>query len=301
MSTRALGGGALDGDRLVRFVYLDESGIGNVKQERFVVTVGVIVQADTHWKALEQYLLSLVEEVIRPEDRHDFYFHATDLFHGTKTTHRNIYPKELRWDVLRRLCSVVEKFQLPVVVGIMDRADPLLLGKDAHDKVIHAQTVTAGLCLLQVEEYMREFASTGELASMVYENNDQCRRHIKKLQNLFLNHQAMSNLSAVLTSIGGESRVTKYLPIKRVVDGAYFAEKQDSSILQIADACAFAIKRHLMGQPDSKQFVAPILKQLASAEMKIRLQGLAIPSEHTASPPRWSFSRRFPFWSKQRD
>lgn len=301
MSIRALGGGALDGDRLVRFVYLDESGIGNAKQERFVVTAGVMVHADVQWKPLEEFLQALVEEVIRPEDRHDFYFHATDLFHGTKKTHRDIYPKELRWDVLRRLCSAVEKFQLPVVVGFVDRTNPLFRGMGSRDTAIHAQITTAGLCLLQVEEYMQEIAYAGELASMVFENNEQCRARIKKLQKLFQDRQAISGRKTLLTSLGGESHIPQYLPLTRVVDGAYFAEKLDSSILQIADACAFAINRYLMGKPDSEQFVAPIFKQLASAEMKIRLQGTTAPSDNATAPSRWSFSRRFPFWSKQPD
>lgn len=301
MNTRALGGGALDGDRLVRFVYLDESGIGNAKHDRFVVTVGVIVHADVQWMPIVQYLQDLVEEVIRPEDRRDFYFHGTDLFHGTKKTHRNIYSKELRWDALLKLCSAVQKFHLPVVVGFVDRADPLLFGKNPLDAVISAQTATAGICLLQVEEYMREYAHKGEVVSMVYENNDQCRKHIKKLQVLFQDHDAVSTFKAFETNIFGESRCTKHLPLQRVVDGAYFAEKQDSSVLQIADACAFVIKRHLMGRPETEQFIAPIFGQLASAEMRIRLEGITVPSERGDPPSRWFFSPRFPFWSRRRD
>jgi hypothetical protein len=299
MSIRALGGGALDGDRLVRFVYLDESGIGNAKDDRFVVTAGVVVHADVHWKPLEQYLLDLVDEMVRPEDRHGFYFHGTDLFHGTKKTHRDIYPKELRWDVLRRLCFAVEKFHLPVVVGFVDRADPLLLGANPNDTVIRAQTVTAGLCLLQVEEYMQEFAYTGELATMVYENNNQCRTHIKRLQKQFLDRQAAPALRTFETHMLGKPYSTQHLPLKRVVDTANFVEKEDCCILQIADACAFVIKRHLMGKSDSEQFVAPIFNQLASVEMKLRLQGITIPIENPTPPARRFYLPQFPFWSKK--
>jgi hypothetical protein len=48
------------------------------------------------------------------------------------------------------------------------------------------------------------------------------------------------------------------LAFTRIVDTVHFAEKSHSSPLQVADACAFAIKRHLMAKPHSDRFYEPL-------------------------------------------
>src|SRR6266849_3413019 len=90
-----LGGGPLLGDNLVRMIYLDESGISAT--EPYVVVAGVIIHADKQWKGLEKYLLDMVDELIPPAMRDNFYFHATELFSGGKRFDRNSWPKEKRW------------------------------------------------------------------------------------------------------------------------------------------------------------------------------------------------------------
>lgn len=259
MSARALGGGALQGERLVRFVYLDESGIGKIEHDPFVVTAGVIVHADKQWKALEQSLHDLADRMIRPEDRQGFYFHATDLFHGTKKTSREHYSKETRWGVLREICSLVQKFNLPVVAGHVDRQALYLPGEDLKAKTWAAQAITAMRCAIATECYMREKADVGEVATMVYENNDRSKGNIKHLHRLLQDSTLAKRLAAV--RLCQERAITTYLPLERIVDTAHFASKQDTSILQIADACAFVIKRHLMGAPDAEYFFEPIRKQ----------------------------------------
>ena len=56
----SLSGVEIDGDSLVRMVYLDESGI-SIK-ERFTVVAGVIINADQQWKVVEKYVQELIEE-----------------------------------------------------------------------------------------------------------------------------------------------------------------------------------------------------------------------------------------------
>src|SRR5690349_11146121 len=93
--TCALGGDPLCGDRLMRMVYLDESGIST--REPYLVVAGAIVHADKQWKALEKYLHHMRDDVIPPNLRKDCVFHATDLYHGTKKFHRDQWPQEYRW------------------------------------------------------------------------------------------------------------------------------------------------------------------------------------------------------------
>jgi hypothetical protein len=85
-------------------------------------------------------------------------------------------------------------------------------------------------------------AEKDEVSSIAVENNDRARRLIKNQHN-FLR-------APNLTLLDEETR--RRLPLKRIVDSVNFAEKLDSSPLQIADACAFAIMRRLKNRVERR-------------------------------------------------
>lgn len=58
----SLSGVELDGDSLVRFVFLDESGIS--ANESVTVVAGVIVHADLQWKEVEKALFDLADKYL---------------------------------------------------------------------------------------------------------------------------------------------------------------------------------------------------------------------------------------------
>jgi hypothetical protein len=100
-NARALGGGVLSGDKLVRYVYLDETGTGDPAKEPFVIVAGVMIHAvASEWKAVENHLKFLADGFALPEDRPGFCFHANELFTGVKGNSRiSIHFKSgmLRW------------------------------------------------------------------------------------------------------------------------------------------------------------------------------------------------------------
>src|SRR5215470_15141222 len=114
MSPRALGGGDLVGDRLVRFVYLDEAGTGDPQVEPYVIVAGVMVDADKQWKRVENHLIDLADAFAEPEDRLGFCFHANELYTGGKREFKEKYPLQKRHDALASICEIPDKFSLPV-------------------------------------------------------------------------------------------------------------------------------------------------------------------------------------------
>ena len=80
----------------MRFVYLDESGVGDPKREPFLVVAGVIVHADIQLKAIEKYLASMVECFVPPDKKEGFFFHARELANGGGAFDRNSYPEVAR-------------------------------------------------------------------------------------------------------------------------------------------------------------------------------------------------------------
>jgi hypothetical protein len=59
MTVRALCGGELSGERLVRLVYMDEAGIGKLADEPALVVGAVILNADRQLAQVERALISL--------------------------------------------------------------------------------------------------------------------------------------------------------------------------------------------------------------------------------------------------
>jgi hypothetical protein len=57
---RAFGGAPLVGERVVRIVYMDESGTS--AKEEIALFSAVMVDADKQWKAVEKYLTRLIHD-----------------------------------------------------------------------------------------------------------------------------------------------------------------------------------------------------------------------------------------------
>jgi hypothetical protein len=237
----------------MRIVYLDEAGISNPKHEPFVVVAGVIINADKEWLSVEQYLRDMVGRRVPIDRRSGFFFHATELFSGGKTFPRETWPRELRWPILRELCEIPSIFGLPVVVSHISREEfaKVNVGMNAPEITIQAQVIASAGCTLTVERYMRNQANADEVALLIHENNQRAAAWLRGLHNILRTEIGMMPFV-------GYSELMKYLPLGRIIDTVHFAAKTDSSILQVADACAFACKRKLMGTKEADYFFEPL-------------------------------------------
>lgn len=243
MPGRALGGADLQGERMTRHVYLDESGTGDIRKEPHVIVAGVVIDPDRHWKPVE---LRLAELAAKYAINHDpgvpIVFHANDILQcGGGWGPRERYSKAHRVALISELCSIPARFGLPIVTGFVERkAIAEMYPKDSlADQTNDALVLSAVRCTIGVERYMRQRTDAGEVATMIYENNNESKKLIKEV------HEALKlQFFSDAPPLQGW-QLKDFLPITRVVDTAYFAEKEETSILQVADACAFAIRRFL--------------------------------------------------------
>ncbi|MCQ4188880.1 hypothetical protein [Methylocystis suflitae] len=112
IGAKAFGGAPLSGDRLVRVVYLDESG--HSSNEDAAIVSGVILDPDKQWLLLTNEIEALKHKV--PEQfRDNFVFHATDLESGGK--YRRDWSDEERWTLLNELLALPRKLNIPLVAG----------------------------------------------------------------------------------------------------------------------------------------------------------------------------------------
>jgi hypothetical protein len=239
---RSLSGVKINGERLVRFVYVDESGIS--VNEPVIVVAGVIIDADLQWRAVEKYVSQLIDEYVPEEHREGFLFHAKDLFHGSGLIFdRRKYPLERSREALKELLSIPRKFLLPVVYGyLIKRSLPSEISKRSRRlEVGRNQSMAYSLYAVAAEAYMRSNADFTEVAALVAENNTDTRQPVKVMRDILKGKYPQLESAADIFSLLLEY-APGVLPVRRIVDTVYFAEKNDAFLLQVADACGLIIR-----------------------------------------------------------
>jgi hypothetical protein len=107
------------------------------------------------------------------------------------------------------------------------------------------------LCVAIAEAYMREQTEGCEVALVIAENNNETRQFVKHGNDFLRWGQQLEQMPELLR---------KYIPMQRIRDTAYFAEKLQSPALQMADVCAFIIMRYLAQSADSERFYRTLAK-----------------------------------------
>jgi hypothetical protein len=227
----------------VRFVYVDEAGIS--ANEPVTVVAGVMVHADNQWKELELLIADLKREYLPEKDIPSVIFHATDLFHGTGYFRREDWSKELRWEILEKLVSLPRKLSMPIILGLSKADGPKSKGQAMMEHIL-----AYGWCIIAANDFMNAMVDKNEVATVVAENNNEARKHLKKLHNNFANPDTDPAMPAILRA---------KLPISRIIDTVFFANKDEAALLQIADVCAFCIQRYAQRKPSSDRFVEALV------------------------------------------
>lgn len=243
----------------MRIVYFDAAGMAKIEHEPFNVVAGVIIHPDKQWKSINQYLTDLADEYVGRPRPFDFYFHATELFHGTKNFPRDKYDKGSRFAILDKLVEIPKLFDSPIVWGHSDRR--LFEANGPHRPPRHirpiaaASTLSFSIASVAAEYWMKEAADPDEVAIVVMENDEQYKRLIKRT----LRVMSDPKLNEFLEKFSAQE-----LSLQRLMYPVYFEEKTDSSALQIADICAFALKRFLMKAPEHERFYGPLIPNIVN-------------------------------------
>jgi hypothetical protein len=240
----------------VRIAYLDESGTGDPVREPHVVVAAIIVHADKQWRALVTYLADMAAAHV-PKDKIAQFkgFHANELFSGGKIFERRDGEFGRWWPVLEELLSIPQKFDLPVCFGSVERKLYEFGGEGYEGAVksnikplVAAQMTAFSAAAYGVEHWMKSVAAPDEVAEMIMENNADTRDHLKIMQRMLADK---NQRNAFLT----RPEMKKTFDFSRIMWPVRFEEKGDeTSALQIVDACAWAIRRRLAGDPDSDRF-----------------------------------------------
>jgi hypothetical protein len=253
----------------VRLIYLDEAGISNPAQEPFLVVVGIILDADQDWLALDRHLKSIMRKRLPEEMRFTGVFHAKDIWHGTKLFHRYQWPMSKRMEILADLAAIPAKFHLSVAHGFMQRvpAAALLVQKEPHlpdatvANIIHSSAFVhaAGA----VDSWMRRNAPN-EVAMLIAEDTGK----VKEALRLFHDGYRQDYVDSYFDEIRIKGYHQNVFKTRNISDAVHFARKNESPLLQIADTCAFLIKRQLQGRLEVKPYFDAFEAQMIVALTK---------------------------------
>lgn len=278
MMPYALGGAQLCGSRVLRFTYVDESGISN--HEPFVIVAGVVIHGDDALAPVEDHLESLMRENIPERDWDSFHFHAKDLWQGTKYfKDRDVWPLERRMSLMRRLCWVPDAFDLSVVFGFHSREEirqfvPRYNTVSAHDQSVLAHAYAFISMTVNLERHMKN-KHPGEVTFLTVEDRPEVKKTLKEL------HQIIKRQGSELEFVA----VADVLPLRRIRDTPHFAAKSECRLLQLADVCAFILNGHLRRVPGNDEFYDALWPALG-----FHFKGEVWPVAQ------WPYGPLFPFW-----
>ncbi len=217
----------------MRFAHLDEAGIS--AREPVALVGGILSNPDKQWTALEKYLCDMADDLIPADLREGAIFHAKDLWHGNGLFSKDRFDREARNHILIELAKIPVAFDVPVVIGAINKADQKAVS-DNHNALCYAMAFS--MAVIGVEHFMRTWGDEGEIASLIVEDTAEMRKHAKWGYDRIRDRSAWAGKQA------------GYLPITRIKENPLFTPKSDSSILQIADTIAFVSCRRIRGQRD---------------------------------------------------
>ena len=234
----------------MRHVYLDEAGVGD---EPFTVVAGLMLHVDDQYRDFQRRLLSMARELLGKEHTQDFVFHAKDLWHGSGFFPRGTWSREKRLKTLSRLAELPGEFGSPVVYAAVSKEEvPSRLG-DPKTRLRLRHQLAFHYALEEAEKGL-ERHYPDELAFLIVEDHPNHRKHLTWVYSMLYDRHFHFRLE----NMGLSS------PFQRLVESPLFQAKNGASPVQVADVCAFLIRRCLEGCPTARQIAEQFTPQLVS-------------------------------------
>lgn len=215
----------------MRFIYLDEAGISG--PEPVTTIAAIIVEADVQRAKVFRGMADLVRSRVPPEHWRTFIFHAKDIFGGDKVFNRDRFSRDYRLGVITNLAYLPICLDVPICFTYRHRN----FGEGQTPDKPKVETDDYLIALLQTIAYASSYMRLNcpnEVGVVVSENNNEFRRRASRVNSLLANQEMAANAPESLR---------QYLPITNLAGPVYFAEKHEEPLLQIADACAFILRR----------------------------------------------------------
>jgi hypothetical protein len=258
--SQAIFGGMLWGDSAVRYIFVDEAGTS--AREPISVVVGLVANADEHVMSAEALVLEALRGV-PSQFRDGFKFSAKTVFGDEK------YQSE--WSLTDRLSLLHQMMSIPSRVGMAISVAAQWRGavdfSEGYGKLgltpaesDHMQAFK--LCLAMADRGIRREAGPREVATVVAEDHPTMKRYLKQVPTMlrnvpvhlkpdFLRQTEADREAGYLTQTGD-------IRVERIRSAVHFVAKEDDPLVQVADACAYGVRRFLNSEKFGVEFVRKI-------------------------------------------
>jgi hypothetical protein len=151
------------------------------------------------------------------------------------------------------MVTIPRHVSLAIAAAYVRREDP-----DNFDATIsrsqsqHAKAF--GLCIAQADYFIRTYCGLSEVATVVAEDVPKIKASLREIAHQLKSQPFVIDDPDRYKAIGYPPLPASY-QISRVKDTVHFVEKRDGPFIQIADACAFAIRRYVAGHATGDEFV----------------------------------------------
>lgn len=264
-SARALFGGDLAEGAIVRLVYIDEAGTSDHEPVR--VVAAIIIHGDDQYRSLISQLDKLYDKMVPRSLRDGFYFHAKELFSGGKKINRDEWPFRDRLELLKEALAIPLANHIPISVGVM--------WKGAHEQVLGGNSykipfsrnkyehIIAFIHCIERADYALRTYFPGEIALAIAEDIPSNKEIFVRAAMIFrekptiLNHYHLKQ-KEIHKHLGMPPQAID-LRVNSIVDAPNFLEKRKAPLLQLADACAFTLRRCLSRQSHGEELLIAML------------------------------------------
>lgn len=251
----------------MRYIYVDEAGTS--ANEPVSVVVGIITKPDADLLAVRKEMRLLLE-LVPSQHRNGFHFHAKDVWGHPR--YREGWSKMDRLKLISRFAQLPVKLGLAISVGKVRRDAPWPpkgFEKQHPSKMTQAQwhhALAFSDCAVQADTYLRERCEEGEIATLIAEDIPEMRRNLRTIfevaKILYFPLSAEFLRPTIDEKKTGRIVQRPIGGISRIQDGVQFAEKRQAPLLQIADACAFSLRRFFSQQEYGVELVQAMGLQL---------------------------------------
>jgi Protein of unknown function (DUF3800) len=259
----------------MRIVYMDEAGTS--AHEPVTIVVGIIVHAEMQLD-LARYAVKVPLTAVPEPLREHFLFHATDIWNNHQI--REKWSVSERGRCLGMMMSIPRIMELPIAWAAVARDkvpySPELLKQLRCRSAQVDQMRALHFCLGEVGRYMRDHTGFDEKAIVIGEDVPEMRKLLLRTFDVAKVYSVAGpgGERRVIPSVMGTTRTTNIADLEievTRVESLRFVPKADDPLLQVADACAFGLRRYFSAKKFGTELATYIFGTLPDADLPVPL------------------------------
>lgn len=257
----------------MRLIYTDEAGTSD--KDPVCIVSAVIIEADKQWDNINEAIQGAISRNVPEEIKNNFVFHAKEVFSGGKNINRKTWAIEDRLDFIKEILCIPFSYDAPIAFSYEFKKDchPLINLENINNtekgkkitKNRFSHIISFLNCMDMSDFFIRKYLNNEEKAVVVAEDCPDMREILTKIGLIFREKDNQITLEPEFLEPEIWQKKLNIEPdpktyeIVNIIDVPHFIEKNESPMLQLSDACAFAFRRCLSKQTYGDDLVLAML------------------------------------------